>query len=153
MMIYSSVGRPWKDEERLKEIGARLQKSGHIVVEDPAAELQTEPSSRELMSLPQNFYGDSSWDGALGQRVGVTPCPVIQVNLCARATMHSLSLCLACKHALVAHRYLCVACNSLLNSGFYAGKQQRRDRRVSAGPGGSEVLGIVHYQPHPGCGP
>ena len=76
-MTCYSAGRPWKDEERLKEIGARLQKSGHIVVEDPAAELQTEPSFRELTSLPQNFYGNSLWDAAPDQRVGITPCPVI----------------------------------------------------------------------------
>ena len=92
MMTYFSAGRPWKDEERLKDIGARVQKSGHIVVEDPAAELQTEPSSRELTSLPHNFYGDSLWDGAPDQRVGVTPCPVMQSNASACAFPASMPL-------------------------------------------------------------
>ena len=94
-MTCYSAGRPWKDEERLKEIGARLQRSGHIVIEDPAAELQTEPSSRELTSLPQNFHGNPLWDAAPDQRVGVTPGPDSRRNVWARArpALHSIGLC------------------------------------------------------------
>ena len=113
--------------ERLKEIGARLQKSGHIVVEGPAAELQTEPSFRELTSLPQNFYGNSLWDATPDQRVCVKSCLDVQSTPYASRAwliLRSMGLCLPCKHAPAVHMSLC-ASYKILRSDFRVGKQQR----------------------------
>ena len=61
------------------------------------------------MSLPQNFHGDSLWDVALDQRVGVSHLVQSYKLAGVPEQLCSLSLCLSCKHALAVHKLLCVA--------------------------------------------
>ena len=83
-----AAGRPWKDAERLQGIALQLQRSGHIVVEDPASELLTDPklAGLELPPLPQVF-GSAMWEGAAdGQVLAPTSLAHIQ------ATLHNAGL-------------------------------------------------------------
>ena len=65
----------------MKDIAQHLQKSGHIVVEGPQAELQTvpKPEGRELPALPQ-IFGGAMWGGASDEMVGIVApsdlCPI-----------------------------------------------------------------------------
>ncbi len=68
----------------MKDIAQHLQKSGHIVVEGPQAELQTvpKPEGRELPALPQ-IFGGAMWGGASDEMVGVSAPP--DLNLIDRS--------------------------------------------------------------------